>query len=278
MASNPGRPRYFHLHWLTPEQNGVGAARCSTNHNQEFANIIKCFLGFDPRETIAFHVCANSIIRNASRPVEIIPLALHLLNGYQELHTDGSNSFIYSRFLVPSLCDFLGKAIFMDGDMVVTGDIAELWDIPDQDAFKALWVVPHDYRTQHVRKYIGSPMESPNDDYPKKNQSSVMVFNCFSSLLKKLTPDYVSKATGSHLHRFEWLPEDRIGHLPPEWNVLAQEQAIDAKIMHYTLGIPGFQHYAYTDQSQPWHEELKHTLRLDGEKPAEMVRRSLSLT
>ena len=89
---------------------------------------IPIFIGYDPREAIAYHACVNSIIRQSSVPVAIIPLALNTLTEYSELHTDGSNQFIYSRFLVPYLMNFSGWAIFMDGDMIVRGDIAELWD------------------------------------------------------------------------------------------------------------------------------------------------------
>ena len=92
-------------------------------------DIIPIFIGYDPREAIVFHVCANSIIRHSSTPVQIIPLSLNLLKDYKETHTDGSNAFIYSRFLVPYLRDFKGHAIYIDGDMVVKSDITELWNL-----------------------------------------------------------------------------------------------------------------------------------------------------
>jgi hypothetical protein len=85
---------------------------------------IPIFVGYDPREAIAYHTCVNSIIRNSSQPVAIVPVALNLFQDYAETHTDGSNHFIYTRFLVPYLCDFAGHAIFIDGDMIVRGDIA----------------------------------------------------------------------------------------------------------------------------------------------------------
>ena len=67
--------------------------------------MIAVAIGFDPREAIAYHVCSNSIIRHASQPVAILPLALGNLRGHAETHTDGSNQFIYSRFLVPHLME-----------------------------------------------------------------------------------------------------------------------------------------------------------------------------
>ena len=91
--------------------------------------MIPIFVGYDPREAIAFHLCVNSIIRHASQPVSIIPVALNLFKDYQETHTDGSNHFIYTRFLVPHLMEYTGWAIFIDGDMIVRDDITKLWDL-----------------------------------------------------------------------------------------------------------------------------------------------------
>jgi lipopolysaccharide biosynthesis glycosyltransferase len=212
---------------------------------------IPIFIGYDPREAIAFHTCVNSIIRHASQPVSIMPLALNNFQDYTETHTDGSNQFIYSRFLVPHLMDYQGQAIFMDGDMIVRGDIAELWAM--RDLGKDVQVVKHDYKTRMPVKYLGSK----NEDYPRKNWSSVMIFNCQNFPTRKLTPDYIQKSTGAHLHRFEWTTDDRVGTLPPEWNWLPDEYGAnpDAKLLHYTLGTPCFHEFADTPQGSEWHRE-----------------------
>jgi lipopolysaccharide biosynthesis glycosyltransferase len=212
---------------------------------------IPIFIGYDPREAIAFHTCVNSIIRHASQPVSIIPLALNNFQDYTETHTDGSNQFIYSRFLVPHLMGYSGHAIFMDGDMIVRGDIAELWAL--RDLGKDVQVVKHDYKTKMTTKYLGSK----NEDYPRKNWSSVMIFNCNNYPTKKLTPEYIQKSTGAHLHRFMWTSDDRVGALPPEWNWLPDEYGAnpDAKLLHYTLGTPCFHEFATTPMADEWHRE-----------------------
>jgi lipopolysaccharide biosynthesis glycosyltransferase len=212
---------------------------------------IPIFIGYDPREAIAYHTCVNSIIRHASKPVTIVPLALNLLEDYQESHTDGSNHFIYSRFLVPHLMDFRGHAIFMDGDMIVRDDIAKLWDL--RDVYKDVQVVKHDYQTRMTTKYLGSP----NENYPRKNWSSVILWNCNSFPNRRLTPEYVMHATGAHLHRFAWIDDDRIGELSKEWNWLPDEYGPnpDAKLLHYTLGTPCFHEFADTPQGDVWHRE-----------------------
>jgi lipopolysaccharide biosynthesis glycosyltransferase len=212
---------------------------------------IPVFVGYDPREAIAYHTCVNSIIRNSSRPVAIVPVALNLFQDYSETHTDGSNHFIYTRFLVPHLMEYTGWAIFIDGDMIVRGDIAELWDL--QNPYNDVMVVKHDYKTRMTEKYLGSK----NEDYPRKNWSSVILWNCNSFPNRKLTPEFVQKATGAELHRFTWLDDERVGELPKEWNWLPDEYGpnADAKLLHYTLGTPCFQEFAATPQGDEWHRE-----------------------
>jgi lipopolysaccharide biosynthesis glycosyltransferase len=217
--------------------------------------MIPVFIGYDPREAIAFHVCANSIIRHSSQPVQIIPVALNLFKEYTETHTDGSNHFIYTRFLVPYLMRWAGHAIFIDGDMIVRGDISELWDL--RDPSKDVQVVKHDYKTKMKEKYLGAK----NEDYPRKNWSSVILWNCNSFPNRRLTPDFVQHATGSELHRFSWLDDARIGELPLEWNWLPDEYGanLDAKLLHYTLGTPCFHEFADTPQGNEWHRERMFT-------------------
>lgn len=215
--------------------------------------MIKIFIGYDPREPVAFHVCASSIIRHASQPVAIIPLALNTLSSvYSETHTDGSNQFIYSRFLVPSLCDYQGHAIFIDGDMLIKDDIAKLWQM--RDSRKAVQCVQHDYKTKQSIKYLGAK----NEDYPRKNWSSVMIFNCAHKDTRKLSADYIAQSTGAHLHRMAWTSDEFVGDLPLVWNWLVTEYDYNdnARLLHYTLGTPCFDDYKGCDHSTEWHQEL----------------------
>jgi len=213
--------------------------------------MIPVFIGYDPREAVAYHVCANSIVRHASRPVSFVPLALNNLAGYQETHTDGSNQFIYSRFLVPHLMGHEGWAIFMDGDMLVRDDIAKLWSLRDDN--KAVMCVHHDYKTRASDKYLGAK----NQDYPRKNWSSVVLWNCGHAANRVVTPEFVEKSTGAQLHRFTWLTDDLIGEIPKVWNWLPDEFGPnpDAKLLHWTLGTPCFHEYADAPMAAEWHRE-----------------------
>jgi lipopolysaccharide biosynthesis glycosyltransferase len=217
--------------------------------------MIPIFIGYDHREAIAYHVCANSIIRQSSEPVSLNPLSLNLLRGYKEKHTDGSNHFIYSRFLVPYFMNYKGWAIFIDGDMILRTDIKELWDKREED--KAVMVVKHDYKTRMPVKYLGAK----NEDYPRKNWSSVILWNCEHPANRILTTDFVQNATGAQVHRFSWLADDQIGELPIEWNWLPDEfgSNANAKLLHYTLGTPSFHEFANTPMGDEWHRERIYT-------------------
>ncbi len=209
---------------------------------------VKIYIGFDQRESVAYHTFVQSLIDNASIPLQITPLAVKNLNGYEEKHEDKSNDFVYSRFLTPFLNEFEGWAIFADGDMVCQTDIKELLELKDDS--KALQVVKHDYKTKAHQKYLGNI----NQDYPRKNWSSVILWNCSHPKHKILTPDFISNQTGKYLHRFSWLEDEEIGELPKEWNWLATEYPNNeqAKIIHYTLGTPCFKNYRETEMSDVW--------------------------
>ena len=166
--------------------------------------MINLTIGFDPREAVAYHVCSQSIISRSSEPLAITPLALKNLKGYHESHKDGSNAFIYTRFLTPHLMNYQGWCIFVDGDMVVLDDIAKLW--AQRDDRYAVMVVKHDYQTNAPMKYLGNI----NENYPRQNWSSVILWNCGHPDNKVLTPGYVETATGAQLHRFQHLKDEEM--------------------------------------------------------------------
>ena len=177
--------------------------------------MVRVFIGFDPRETIAFHVLSQSIHARASQPVSITPIMLSQLKLLMTRERDSlqSTDFSFSRFLTPHLCDYKGWAVFMDCDMLVLDDIVNLWNLRD-DSY-AVQVVKHNHIPKEDTKFLSAPQTR----YEKKNWSSVMLLNC--SKCKALTPEYVNSASGLELHRFHWLDGDHlIGDIPHAWNHL----------------------------------------------------------
>lgn len=217
--------------------------------------MIKIFVGFDHREAVAYHTFCQSILEKASRPVSFVPLVLSSLSGYAETHGDGSNAFIYSRFLTPYLCNFEGWAIYADGDMICRADINELWNLRDPE--KALQVVKHDYQTKAGTKYLGNK----NQNYPRKNWSSMILWNCGHPKHKILSPEFLMQQTGAYLHRFNWLDDAEVGELSPTWNWLTTEYEdnYDAKILHYTLGTPCFVDYRDAPMADEWHSHHRRS-------------------
>jgi len=215
---------------------------------------INVFVGFDQLEAIAYHVFCQSVLEKSTSLINFTPLAHQNLNFFKN-HDDGSNKFIYSRFLTPFLNEYSGWAIFADGDMVCNHDITELWNLKDPS--KAVQVVKHEYKTKKTVKYLGNK----NEDYPRKNWSSLVLWNCEHPANKILTPEFIQDKPGSFLHRFSWLDDRQIGELPIEWNWLAIEYPNNpaAKIIHYTLGTPCFKEYSTTSQADIWQQAYKKT-------------------
>lgn len=208
---------------------------------------INLFVGYDPRERIGFHVFVHSLLERATRPVSITPLAQMGL-------ASGSNAFTLSRFLVPYLMGYTGHAIFLDGtDMMMFSDIAELDALYDDR--KAVQVVMHPaYESQHERKYIGTEMECAQSNYERKNWGSAMLINASHPAWSGINPDTISAMKPLDLLQLNFIEDQDIGEIPPEWNVLIDEGQADAaaKIVHWSSGIPSFKHYGNARRSRDW--------------------------
>jgi lipopolysaccharide biosynthesis glycosyltransferase len=212
---------------------------------------MRIFIGYDPAETVAYHVLCHSILRHSSKPVSFTPINKRNIPEFTRGIEDGSTEFSFSRFLTPYLAGYQGDALFMDCDMLVTDDIHKILEYKEPG--KDVYVVKHDYTPKTEKKFLGNKQHA----YPKKNWSSVMLFECSSWPIKKLTPEVVNTATGKYLHQFEWTTEERIGELPKEWNHLVGEYDPNpnAKIVHYTLGTPCFNEYRKQEWASEWFKE-----------------------
>jgi len=219
--------------------------------------VIRVFIGYDSRETVAYNVLAHSINRHASAPVAVAPVMLSQLEGVfrRDKNPLQSTEFSFSRFLVPWMCDYQGWAIFMDCDMLVREDIAKLWALRDERY--AVQVVKHSHVPKEEVKFLGAIQTK----YEKKNWSSVMLINC--AKCKALTPEFVNTASGMELHQFKWLANDGlIGELPSRWNHLVayDPHRTDASLLHYTIGGPWFKEYENTEYADEWFAEKSRML------------------
>lgn len=217
---------------------------------------MRIFIGYDKAETVAYHVLCHSILRRSSIPVSITPLNRDNLPMFTRPRGEfDSTDFSISRFLVPYLSGYRGWSLFLDSDMLVLGDIAEMANFATLGHYynTSVRVVQHDYIPRTERKFLGQTQTK----YKKKNWSSVMLFN--NSLCEKLTVDYVNNAPGLDLHQFRWCDDWNVRSLPGEWNYLVGEegQIGPPKLVHYTLGTPCFPEYADSPYADLWRAEYE---------------------
>lgn len=190
---------------------------------------LRVMIGFDHRQPVSLNVLAQSIYTRSSKPVAITPIVITQLP-YKRM---GLTPFTFSRFLVPWLCDFEGWALFLDLDMLVAGDIAELFALAD-DRYTVMVA-------QNEKRF---------------EWASVMLFNCAKN--KILTPEYCETAKG--LHGISWCKPEEIGNLPGEWNHLVgyDKPKEKPKLIHYTQGIPAFEETIDSEHSKIWHDEHRY--------------------
>ena len=219
-------------------------------------DIIKIFIGYDPVESVAWHTMAASIYRQSSRPVAIVPVNLANLKGIFNRPRDPkqSNEFSFSRFLVPYLCKYEGQGIFFDCDQMLRTDVAEILSVMDEQPGKAVYVVKHTYEPRDDVKYLNTVQYK----YPRKNWSSVVLWNCGHEKNRVVTPQYINTVEALALHRFTWLDDGEIGNLDIKWNWLVGEYddpPEDVKNVHWTIGGPYFHEYQNTNFSNEWFHE-----------------------
>lgn len=214
--------------------------------------MIRIFIGYDEDETVAYHVLSHSIVRHASTPVSITPVArAHVRAFYERDRSElESTDFSLTRFLVPYMCGYEGWAVYMDCDMLMTVDVAQLWAL--RDSSYAVQCVQHDYVAREGVKFLGRAQTR----YPMKNWSSLMLFN--NARCAALTPEVVASQTGLFLHQFKWLSgESEIGDLPRTWNYLVgeMEQPEVPRLIHFTLGGPYFETTRDCEHADLWRAE-----------------------
>lgn len=192
--------------------------------------MLRLFIGYDHRQPISYTVLQHSILSQSSVPVSITPLVLPQL----PIKREDLTPFSYSRFLVPYLCDYEGWALFLDADMLLLDDISKLFAFTDNKY--AIMVSKHPMRFEWA---------------------SAMLFNCGHAANRVLTPEYIE--TAENLHLIGWLDDKLIGDLPREWNHLVgyDKPRNDAKLLHFTQGIPAFPETNISEHADKWHKAMQ---------------------
>jgi len=216
------------------------------------------YVGWDSREDIAYQVCEHSIKRR-DPGAEVIPLKQKDMrsDGLYRRDTDklATTEFTFTRFFIPYLQDYKGWAVFCDCDFVWQVPTTELEQYCDDS--KAVVCVQHDYTPKEGSIKMDGQVQTV---YPRKNWSSMVLWNCAHPANKILTPEVLNKETGAFMHRFQWLADSEIGELPHHYNWLVgwYKEPDDGapKILHYTEGGPWFDGYRDCEYADVWKKEI----------------------
>jgi len=206
---------------------------------------MKIYIGWDSKQQEASDVCEYSIHKYARYPVEVVHLKKDELieqRAYYRPEGDpASTEFTYTRFLLPWLNNYTGWSVFVDSDFLFQHDVTSMLDYIENTRIsnnRAVYVCKHhEYVPKSETKFWGKPQMT----FPRKNWSSLMVFNNSHTACRRLHPLSVSNQSPQWLHRFEWCNDDQIGEISLLWNWLVGEYESDVpgvRGLHFTNGGP----------------------------------------
>jgi hypothetical protein len=224
----------------------------------------KVFVGYTSYQDVVYQVAKHSIER-LSRDVYCFPIIQQSLRdlGIYTRSEDkkGATEFSITRFLTPWLAGYKGWVLFCDNDVLALTDINELFEQAD-DRY-AVMCVKHNHEPTDTVKLDGQLQTN----YPRKNWSSVVLWNCDHPKNRQITPELVNEVSPLFLHRFMWLEDNEIGEIGLEWNWLVdwykKPKNGTPKFLHYTDGGPYFKNYQNVDFKDEWLAEYE---RYSGEK------------
>jgi hypothetical protein len=211
---------------------------------------MKIYIGHDSRFPQATRVCRRSIEDYSKKGEHQIKYldkkSLTRVGIYgRENYPGESTEFSFTRFYVPMLCHYQGKALFVDNDFVFKCNPTEIEHYLRE---KPVACVKHNLGNIHGSKMDGVE----NKSYPKKCWSSLMLFD--NSKLKHLTKEYLDNASPADLHQFAWVKDNEIGRIPLKYNHLVgyYRKHKYIKAIHYTQGGPWFESYKDGELSEEW--------------------------
>jgi len=232
--------------------------------NNKMKNL-NIYIGYDSKEDIAYRVCKYSLYKHSSTDIKIYSLKLQELVAKKfysrTIDPLASTEFTYSRFLVPALTNYKGWAIFCDCDFIFFENILQI--LENVDDTKAVYCVQHDYTPKEKHKMDGQKQTI----YPRKNWSSMVLWNCGHPSNEKISVDLVNNPNydGKYFHRFSWLKDEEIGKISHEWNWLVgwYTEPEDGKpnAIHYTEGGPWFKNYRNCEYGDVWKKYLAEMMQ-----------------
>jgi hypothetical protein len=186
---------------------------------------MKIFIGVDETQVLGAKLFEYSVRKHTPVTVEFNWMQSVKFRWPKDVKDHPRTNFSFNRFAIPSLCNYEGRGIYVDADMLVFKDFREVWELPFNGA-----------TVMHAK--ASSP------ERPK--QFSVLLLDC--ARLKWNVQEIVDgldegKYDYEHLMKaFCIVPPEQIqDRIPFEWNSLE----------HYEEGKTGLIHYTDT-WTQPW--------------------------
>ena len=191
---------------------------------------VRVFVGADRSQLLAVKVLEHSIKRHTQLPVKVVPMVDLPMRTPKDPRNWQRTGFSFSRFCIPELAGYQGKAIYMDADMQVFTDIAALWKIPFEDAKVVIQQALSD--TQQTTQKAGSPRQ-------RVKQCAVMLLDC-----DRLCWHIEDIIDGFDQGKYDYkqlmaelciLEESEIRYAVPfHWNSLEYYQPGETALIHYT--------------------------------------------
>ena len=196
----------------------------------------RIFIGTDETQVVAHRVLEYSIRRSSSIPVEVVPMLDFPTPLPENPAMRPRVPFSFSRFLIPKLCGFRGRALYLDSDMLVFGDVSELATLPF-DGKSLLCTYQPEPPAQWRQK---------RDFFQTGRHTAVVLLDC-----AKLPWDADDIVGGLDDGRYTYEElvyglavvddADIADTIPVEWNHLERYEPGVTKLLHYTV-VP----------TQPW--------------------------
>ncbi len=225
------------------------------------ADPIRIFCGGDRSQQLPFKVFAHSVQRHTARAVQVRTIDNALSPIPDDPRYQPYTEFSFARFVIPSLCAYEGRAVYMDSDMLVSADIGELWDTEMQGAAIAI-------------------EKGSRDQADRGKHAAVMLLDCaklpwkVDEIVAGLGTRYAYKA----LMQVDPLLQPGMMRelIPAGWNELDHFEPGRTRNIHYTKIVTQPWVHALHPQGKPWVEEVARMLA-EGALSAHEVREEVKL-
>lgn len=178
----------------------------------------RIFIGTDPSQAIAAKLLQFSFRRTSSLPLAFDTMESVRWPFPKDPKNQPRTEFSFNRFAIPKLAGYQGRAMYVDADMLVFKDVAELWSLPFDGA---------------------TVLYAPSSNPARPKQFSVMLLDC-----DRLRWDPATIVPGLDAGRYDYdqlvgdvclEPEaDVRPALPVEWNSLDVHVPGRTALLHYT--------------------------------------------